>query len=293
MSLRRRFASIFAIALGLQLAPSLASSALAAHAKKKPVASAQASGGKLDHGDKRRQLSVGAPNNGRLAGASRLKPSRHLRTRTGAHTWALGLLAKALHHAAEEVAKKHKGSVMLVGDLSGRTGGHLDGHNSHQSGRDADVAFYVMNAKGKPLATSRFVAFDAAGKGRDMPSAYFDDARNWTMVEALLKDEKAGVKYLFITNPLKARLLAYATKKHVAKDLMLRAAQVMMSPADADVHDDHFHVRLTCPDAMRDVCVEESTAHVPAPAAEAAAPAEAAPADDKPASEEPADAVAE
>jgi penicillin-insensitive murein endopeptidase len=177
-----------------------------------------------------------------------------------------------LHHAANAVARKHAGSVMFVGDLSGRTGGHLDHHNSHQTGRDADVAFYVANSKNKPIPLKRFIAFDDAGNARDVPGAHFDEARNWALVEAFLKDQGATVRYLFITPGLRSRLLAYAAKKHVAKELVDRAATVMMSPADSDLHDDHFHVRIACPESMHDVCIEESVAHA-APAAEKAADA--------------------
>jgi penicillin-insensitive murein endopeptidase len=204
--------------------------------------------------------SIGAPNSGHLVGAARLKGSRYLKQREGNHSWGLPELVRLLTRASAAVARKHPRSVMLVGDLSGRTGGHLDGHGSHQTGRDADVGFYVMNSKGKPLPTKRFIAFDGAGNARDVPGARFDDARNWTLVEALLKDEKAGVRYLFITNELRARLLAQAKKKHAPKELVDRAAAAMMSPPEADQHDDHFHVRITCPEPMRGACVEEAVA---------------------------------
>jgi penicillin-insensitive murein endopeptidase len=148
---------------------------------------------------------------------------------------------------------------MLVGDLSGRTGGHIDGHGSHQTGRDADVGFYVMNSKGKPMAVKRFIPFDEAGNARDAPGVRFDEARNWTMIEAMLKDDKANVHYMFISNALRAKLLSYAAKKHVSKELLERAASVMMSPRDADLHDDHVHVRISCPESTRDACIEEAT----------------------------------
>jgi len=202
--------------------------------------------------------SIGAPNHGRLAGAARLKGTPRLRQRANAHSWGLPQLVRLLQDAANKVARKHRGSMLLVGDLSARAGGHLDGHNSHQSGRDADVGFYVMNSKGKPVAAKRFIAFDSKGKARDLAWASFDDARNWALVEALLTSSKAEVRYLFVSNALRGRLLAHAAKQRVNKDLYTRAASVMMSPEDADLHDDHFHVRIACPEAMRDVCVEES-----------------------------------
>jgi penicillin-insensitive murein endopeptidase len=70
--------------------------------------------------------SIGAPNNGHLAGAIRLRGGKTLHQREGAHSWGLPQLVHLIHHASTEVARKHRGSQMLVGDLSGRTGGHLD-----------------------------------------------------------------------------------------------------------------------------------------------------------------------
>ncbi len=215
---------------------------------------------KASRGGKKGAQSIGAPNNGHLTGAVRLRGSRSLHQREGAHSWGLPQLVHLLHRAASTVGRKHRGSQMLVGDLSGRTGGHLDHHSSHQTGRDADVGFYVMNSKGKPIAAKRFIPFDDAGNARDAPGVRFDEARNWTMIEAMLKDDKATVHYMFITNALRGKLLAYAAKKHAPKEIIDRAAAVMMSPADADLHDDHVHVRISCPESMRDACIEESTA---------------------------------
>ncbi len=215
---------------------------------------------KSSKGGKKGAQSIGAPNNGHLAGATRLRGSKTLRQREGAHSWGMPQLVHMLQHAATVVARRHRGSQMLVGDLSGRTGGHLDRHNSHQTGRDADVGFYVMNSKGKPMAVKRFIPFDEAGNARDAPGVRFDEARNWTMIEAMLKDDKATVRYMFITNALRAKLLAHAAKKHAPKELLERAAATMMSPPDADLHDDHFHVRISCPEPTRDSCIEEATA---------------------------------
>ncbi|MFS8066149.1 MAG: penicillin-insensitive murein endopeptidase, partial [Byssovorax sp.] len=206
--------------------------------------------------------SVGAPNAGHLAGAMLLKGSRTLKQKDGSHSWALPELVRVLQRASAKVAKKHKSSVMLVGDLSGRTGGFLERHGSHQSGRDADVGFYVMNSKGKSVNVRHFVAFDGSGKGRELTWATFDDARNWDLVEALLQDDKANVRYLFVSPALRGKLLAQAARKHARPEIIARAAAAMMSPQEADAHDDHVHVRIGCPEAMRDVCIEEAMPRV-------------------------------
>ena len=229
-----------------------------AKAAKKPIKAAAPTATK---GSRKGPRSIGAPNAGHLEGAMLLKGSRTLKQKEGSHSWALPELVRLLQRASAKVAKKHRNSVMLVGDLSGRTGGFLDRHGSHQSGRDADGGFDVMNSKGKPVNVRHFVAFDASGKGRELPWAMFDDARNWDLVEALLQDDKATVRYLFVTPPLKARLLAQAARKHARPETIARAAAAMISPQE-DVHDDHVHVRLACPEAMRDVCIEEAMPRV-------------------------------
>jgi penicillin-insensitive murein DD-endopeptidase len=204
--------------------------------------------------------SIGAPNSGRLKGAIKLHSSRSLKLREKANAWGLPALVKLLQRAAGKVAKHHAKSVMLVGDLSQKAGGALTGHNSHQTGRDADVGFYIANSKGKAAVLKHFVAFDGAGKSTQVAWAQFDDARNWALVEALLTDKDTAVRYIFVSTPLRARVLAYAAKKKVAKDLYARAESVLLSPRDADVHDDHFHVRIVCPEAMKGTCIEEPRA---------------------------------
>lgn len=215
-------------------------------------------------------LSVGSPNRGKLEGGVRLKSSNHLKVRENARAWGLPALTKLLRRAADKVNGKHGNSVLLVGDLSGKEGGPLTSHHSHQSGRDADIGFYVSNSKGKPVPTSRFVAFDAQGKARDGSWMRFDDARNWELVATLLAD-KTPVHYVFVSDALRARMLAYAAKKKVDQELYDKAAAAMMSPDGVDIHDDHFHVRIWCPESMRGDCIEESGAR-PRPAPDAQLP---------------------
>jgi penicillin-insensitive murein endopeptidase len=203
--------------------------------------------------------SVGAPNSGKLKQGEKLTSNRSVEVRGGGHAYGTPDLVKVLKRAAAKVRKKHKGSVLFVGDLSAKNGGALLGHNSHQSGRDADVGFYMKHDDGKQVNPHRFVPFGSDGKARDGGIVRFDDERNWMFVEALITDPKVDVRYLFISSGLRKRLLTYAAqKKKVAPDLYTKAAATLMSPSDVDVHDDHFHVRIACPERMRPLCVEES-----------------------------------
>lgn len=230
-------------------------------------------------------MSVGAPNQGKLRGARKLRVTDDVITKKSSSTWGLPELTNLIQRAARKVRKKHGGPALLVGDLSAKLGGPLVGHNSHQSGRDADIGFFVTNSKGKPFRAKRFLPFDDAGVGKDVPWARFDDARNWALVRALLTDEQVTVRHIFVTAGLEARLLAYAKQKKEPEELITRAATVLMAPRDADVHDDHFHIRISCPEAMRGTCIEDSLPKGAAEpkadgdAADTAAPAKEAPAE--------------
>jgi penicillin-insensitive murein endopeptidase len=222
-------------------------------------------------------FSSGAPNAGKLAGGEKLTSNRSLEVRGGGHAYGLPDLVKVLKRAASKVNRKYKGSVLFVGDLSAKKGGPLLGHNSHQSGRDADVGFYMRHDDKKHVNPHRFVTFASDGRARGGELVLFDDERNWAFVEALLTDTKTEVRYLFVSMGLRARLLKYAASKNVPKDLFTKASVALMSPADADVHDDHFHVRIACPEKMRPECVEDSYLRASAPTAHAASKPAAAP----------------
>lgn len=204
-------------------------------------------------------LSVGHPNDGWQKRAIKLKQRKYLRVKKGSHafTWGHPALVKMLQRTARDLSRTQKGSVMLVGDISRKKGGALAGHHSHQSGRDADVAFYAKNAKGKSVRLRKFVAFDGEGKAKDGSGLVFDDYRNWLMVQSWITDRRAGLSHIFVSRPLKARLLAFANARPAYKKHAKRALVLLKEPRNADAHDDHFHVRIACPKKQGDICREE------------------------------------
>jgi penicillin-insensitive murein endopeptidase len=205
--------------------------------------------------------SVGPPNAGRLEGGIHLDLTKpHLRgapMHSSLDTrWGLPALVHAIDHAAKAVTKKYPGAVLNVGDLSRRNGGELARHHSHESGRDADLGFYVVDGQGKPLSRATFVKIDDKLAAEDVPGARFDVARNWLFLQNLLLDRDARVSHVFVAEPIKHALLAHARARGVAHALYVRAAVVMMQPTGGLPHDDHFHVRISCPASMRKTCVE-------------------------------------
>ena len=207
-------------------------------------------------------VSVGFPNAGKLEGGKKwsdTRAARHLRRRAAGAAFAMPGLVALLQNAAQKVAAHFPRSVLTVGDMSARDGGPLSGHHSHQNGRDADVGFYVMNDRGKAVVPGRFLAFDEAGKSTLDKHAFFDDARNWALVQALLTDGRAEVRTIFVAGWLKARLLKEGARAKAPRDVLERAAAIMMQPANAEPHDDHFHVRIACVESQRGtVCHDDS-----------------------------------
>jgi penicillin-insensitive murein endopeptidase len=210
-------------------------------------------------------LSIGSPNEGRLDGGARLTETPYLRVvpyyAESNARWGLPSLVGLIDRAARRVAHKYPDAVLSVGDLSRRGGGELDRHHSHESGRDADIGFYIRNAK-RPVLPVKFVAFSAAGAAPAMPGAIFDDARNWALVEALIDDPSTRVSYIFVVSHVRARLLRYAEKIGIPSATRERAAEVMMQPRRA-AHDDHFHIRIACPREQHGTCVEEAVVYAP------------------------------
>lgn len=189
--------------------------------------------------------SVGSPNEGELIGGKQLKSSSSLRS-VGVHKFGVPELVDMLTRSAEKVAKKHKGSVLTVADLSRRGGGDVEGHRSHESGRDADVAFYLRKGK-KPFVAQRFVTVDEDLTVKKVPGVSFDAERNWDLVHAWITDPHAHVLQIFVANHLKKRLLEEATRSGAPENVIRRATDVMVQPKNALPHDDHFHVRVACP----------------------------------------------
>jgi penicillin-insensitive murein endopeptidase len=197
-------------------------------------------------------LSVGRASKGKLLGARalesgealRILPVRHLRR---CLNWGTPRLVAALNRAAEAVRQRSPDAPPLgVGDMSKARGGPIRPYSrSHQSGRDADIAFYQLDEQGRPVAAEDLVSFDARGYA-SQGKRHFDVERNWLLVRALLQDKEVDVQWMFISTPLRQALLDQARKLQEPAALLERAEQVLHQPTDSSPHNDHFHVRIRC-----------------------------------------------
>ncbi|MCA9537218.1 MAG: penicillin-insensitive murein endopeptidase [Myxococcales bacterium] len=163
-------------------------------------------------------------------------------------------LVGALSRAAAYVeATLPGGAPVRIGDLSSPHGGRHSRHGSHRAGRDADVIFYATDAAGSPTRGRGWLAYDRFGTAREPDEGgrrgrvfFFDDARNWAFVRALLLDPEARVQWIFVSNGIKARLLRYAAAHEQEREAVYRAREVLHQPSRGNPHADHFHVRVAC-----------------------------------------------
>lgn len=174
-------------------------------------------------------------------------------------------LRDAVAFAARFVATEFAhGSNLRVADFSAPLGGQIPRHRSHRNGRDVDILYFALDpATGRSVLAPGFVRYNPQGISRESEhSLQFDDARNWALVEGLLRRTEAGVIWIFCANPLRQRLLSWAQEHHRSPRWIERARRVLHQPGDAAPHDDHFHVRVGCLAAERlDGCIDGGPEH--------------------------------
>ena len=87
---------------------------------------------------------------------------------------------------------------------------------------------------------------------------YFDDYRNWILLRSWVTDDRAGLVHIFVSSGLRWRLIEYGRKDPRFARYVDDVALLLKQPAGRAVHDDHFHVRIACPDNLGELCQNES-----------------------------------
>jgi murein endopeptidase len=157
--------------------------------------------------------------------------------------WGTPRMIGTLLRAAEEVAwLVPHADPLVIGDISKKGGGPLDGHSSHRGGADADIGIYFGDAKqyehGFMLMSTR----------------NFDPRTNWLLVRSLLESEE--VERILLDQKLVNILRTYVIREgelsvkeahrifpsKVTTDVWARTGVVHHHPG----HMHHFHVRVLC-----------------------------------------------
>lgn len=159
--------------------------------------------------------------------------------------WGTAEMIATLKTAAAAVRTEFPKSVLGIGNIS-KEGGGQTGHSvSHKSGRDADIAMFAYNKRGRRINLMNFIKFRE--DGWDAKRRYrFDAERNFALVKALVQNPKAPIQFIFCARWLKKRMMEVADKRGVNPELRRRLDEVLRMPSDSNPHQDHFHVRVYC-----------------------------------------------
>jgi penicillin-insensitive murein endopeptidase len=168
----------------------------------------------------------------------------------GTSHWGNPRLVAALERAAKAVhGKMPGGAPLVIGDLSAERGGKIPRHQSHRTGRDVDLTWFVTTPGGAPLQNPGFVAVGPDGLAQlEGEDAYvrLDVPRQWLLVRSLLTSDEIQVEWMFCSRDVEALLVDYARALGEPYDLVYRAETVLMQPTDSLAHDDHIHMRIAC-----------------------------------------------
>lgn len=197
--------------------------------------------------------SVGAPHHGVLTNAVELPPqgTGFVRYRQfGSFNWGNPRLVKTVLLAAANVSKKAPGGFpLIVGDLSAKSGGKIPRHQSHRTGRDVDLPWYVTTPTGVPIQNPGFVNMGADGLAKLETTGEYvrlDVEREWLLVKELLTSPEADVEWMFSSKEVEALLIDYARARGEPPNLVWRAETVLIQPGNSLAHDDHIHLRIAC-----------------------------------------------
>ncbi len=143
-------------------------------------------------------MSLGSPSGGLLLNGMRMPESDRWELVDPAHAWGtretidyLTTAIDAVHAAFPNTPKLH------IGHISGKNGGHLRPHISHQSGRDVDISFFYSDESSGWYARAR--------------AKNLDVARTWAFVRALVIE--TDVEMILIDHSIQRLLREHALAK--------------------------------------------------------------------------------
>jgi len=191
--------------------------------------------------------SVGRPTQGTLDYAQHLGEGPGYRLRFPKNAYGVEGVLKTLRSCAKRVKDSFPGTHdILIGDLSRPGGGPFSPHESHQSGRDVDVGYYLAsNVQNDTMF--RVKAGD------------IDYAKTWAHLKCHITTDR--VVRVYMDRRIQVAMIEWLRKKKTVDDGQIQRLFAVEGGDEALIqhakeHDTHFHVRFAC-DAGQTGCVEE------------------------------------
>jgi LysM repeat protein len=186
-----------------------------------------------------RSESVGTPTNVKLLFATQLPTNAGYVLRNPERSWGTRETVRAITQAFTALrAKDPTAPKVRVHDLSLRTGGPIDDHQSHQSGRDVDITYYQKQ-------------IDGACPLRPVAPSQLDVERQWALLSHWL--QRGQLEAVFIDYDLQAKLYKQARAQGASAEELMHWFQYPRGRTaslgimrHAPRHADHMHVRFAC-----------------------------------------------
>ncbi|MCA9515592.1 MAG: penicillin-insensitive murein endopeptidase [Myxococcales bacterium] len=216
----------------------------------------------MQHGFRPEARSVGSPTHGRLHYGVHLARGRGYRLRFPRNAYTTRPVWRTLHLCTAAMADRFPGTAdILIGDISRPSGGRFPPHVSHQSGRDADVGYYLLgNVQNETM-------YRVGPKDIDFE-------KTWALMACLI--EAQDVVRIYVDRAIQRAMVDYLEKRgDVPAETLDRLFAVRGDGSrnaliqHAPKHDTHFHVRFACDDVDAD-CSEDKgdvVVHLAPPAA--------------------------
>ena len=155
------------------------------------------------------------------------------------HAWGTRETVDYLSRCLGKVVEQFPGApTMYIGHISGRRGGHLSPHISHQAGRDVDISYYYLAGQARWYAVAR--------------ASNLDRERTWAFIKALVTD--TDVELVLMDRSIQRLMREYAIARGDDKawvDLLFDGSGALPPLIrHAKGHATHLHVRFYNPFAQ-------------------------------------------
>lgn len=183
--------------------------------------------------------SDGSPTRGKLSYGEHIGEGAGYRLRFPKNAFGIPRVLRVLRTCASQVERAFPGTAqVLIGDISRPTGGKFPPHQSHQTGRDADVGYYMAgNIQNKTMY-------------RVGPS-HVDMDKSWTLIKCYLTRD--SVVRLYMDKSIQRAMRRHLLRKGLVSEALAERLfeEKSKSPSDALIrhapnHDTHIHVRFAC-----------------------------------------------
>jgi murein endopeptidase len=191
------------------------------------------------HPERLGSMSIGSTNSGALFNGVQMPGADGWRVVDPDHAWGTRETVDYLIHCLSEVEQRFPGSAeMYIGHISGRRGGHLSPHVSHQAGRDVDISYYYLPGQGRWYAK--------AGPNN------LDVARTWAFLKALVIDTDVELILMdrAIQKLVREYAVAHADDRRWVDELFDGDNKFAPLIRHAKGHATHIHLRFFNPVAQ-------------------------------------------